>query len=449
MKKNLSEHMQDAICEKLQDAFDIIIQSKNKHYEESPQDIPSIYKIDDLIKSVSLRNAAISGSANLIPGPWGMLGVVPELILVIKNQIELIYDIGRAYDKKEVMTKELILVIFISAIGSGTGSLFVLHGGKYFVKRASLQVFQRLITILGGRVTQQAVKSAISKWLPVIGAAAMAAWANYLTRQIGKKAKEILQHDIVIDDTIIVSEFTEVDLQPVIDSVSFDEKIFEETKENNNNLDACIELENTKSNLNILTETEDVNESVFRTTQISKNRDEIKNIFRGQRLKLKEIIPDSDEFEIVAHINAPDSIIDFACFCLDSNGRLLDDFYMIFFNQLSTPCGGVSISFLTENSINFIVNLQKLPTAIARIAFAVVVDDNTKISQFIEGHIGFNLKGNEIARFNFLGSDFSMERSVILLEIYTKEDIWRTTAVGQGFKDGLEHLVHYFGGIIA
>lgn len=436
MEKSLSERMQDEVSEKLQGTFDSVIQSKNKHYQENPQDIPGEQMIDYLIKSVSLKNAAISGAASLIPGPWGMLAVVPELVLVIKNQIELIYDIGAAYGKRDVMTKELVLGIFISTMGSSAGSLFVLHGGKYFVKRASLQVFQRLIAILGGRVTQQAIKSAISKWLPGIGAAAMAAWTNYLTRQIGKKAKEILQHDIVLDDTAIISECAETNSEPV--------------KENNEILDTCIELEAMQNNLKSSMEIEYVAENVCRKTQIiPKHQNEIKHILRGQRLKLAEIIPDSNEFEIVANINSPELIIDFACFSLDSNEKLLDECYMTFFNQLCTPCGGVSISILTESSINFIVNLQKLPTAIRRLAFAVAIDDDTTMSQLVDGHIGFILKGNEIARFNFIGSDFSMERSVILLEIYIKEDIWRTAAIGQGFNDGLEHLVHHFGGITA
>jgi len=56
--------------------------------------------------------------------------------------------------------------------------------------------------MLAGRITQQALKSAISKWLPVVGAAAMAAWSNYLTRQVGKKADEIFQKEIIVSEEI-------------------------------------------------------------------------------------------------------------------------------------------------------------------------------------------------------------------------------------------------------
>jgi uncharacterized protein (DUF697 family) len=203
VEKNLTERMQGEISEKLQDAFESVIKSKNEHYQKNPQDIPRIEHIAALIQSSAIKNAAISGGASLIPGPWGMLAVVPELVLVTRSQIELIYDIAAAHGKKEMITPELLLGVFISAIGTGAGTVLVMHGSKYLVRRASLQVMQRLIALLGGKITQQAIKSAVSKWFPGIGAVAMAAWTNYLTKQIGKKANEIMRHEIVNDpDTV-------------------------------------------------------------------------------------------------------------------------------------------------------------------------------------------------------------------------------------------------------
>ena len=46
----------------------------------------------------------------------------------------------------------------------------------------------------------------ISKWLPVLGAATMAAWSSYTTRQIGKKAVEILEKPIEVEDEDIEDE---------------------------------------------------------------------------------------------------------------------------------------------------------------------------------------------------------------------------------------------------
>lgn len=203
MSGTLAEQMEGKITDGLNSAFESVIASRNEYYQQNPDKIPGPAAVDALIRSSMTQNAAISGGASLIPGPWGMLAVVPELMLVIRNQIALIYDIAAANGRKEVITKELLLGVFISAMGGAAGSLLVLHGSKILVRRASLQVMQKLVALLGGRITQQAIKSAVSKWLPGVGAAAMAAWTGYLTRQIGLKAKEIFKHEIVNDPTTL------------------------------------------------------------------------------------------------------------------------------------------------------------------------------------------------------------------------------------------------------
>lgn len=199
MGTSISEQMQEKITEGLSTAFKSVLESRNEYYQNNPDKIPGPAAVDALIRSAVSQNAAISGGASLIPGPWGMLAVVPELLLVINNQIKLIYDIAAANGRKEMITQELLLGVFVSAAGTSAGSLLVIQGGKVLVRRASLQVMQKMIALLGGRITQQALKSAISKWLPGIGAAAMAAWTAYLTKQIGDKAREIFKHDIVND----------------------------------------------------------------------------------------------------------------------------------------------------------------------------------------------------------------------------------------------------------
>ncbi|MFC6183541.1 TerB family tellurite resistance protein [Pseudoxanthomonas japonensis] len=200
MEGSLTEQLQDKISDVLRDALDSVRVSQNQYYQENPDKIPGPAAIDALVRAAVTQNAAISGAASLVPGPWGMLAVVPELTLVIRNQLKLIYDIGAAQGQKEI-PNELLLGVLVSAVGSSAGSLLVMHGGKVLVRRASLRVMQKMIALLGGRIAQQALKSAVSKWLPGIGAAAMAAWTGYLTKKIGEKAREVFEHEIVNDPT--------------------------------------------------------------------------------------------------------------------------------------------------------------------------------------------------------------------------------------------------------
>jgi len=225
MANKLADKMEAELREKLESAFESVVKQKNEYYQNNPQKIPEKSSISSLIGSVALTNSAISGGASLVPGPWGMLAVVPELILVIRNQIALIYDIAAANGKKEIMTKELAAMVFASGMGTSVGGLAVVHGGKYLVKRASLQVFQKIVILLGGKITQQALKSAVSKWLPGVGAAAMAAWTNYMTRQIGKKASEIFSSDIEFEDSIADIELIKPINEEPIASENFSKSI--------------------------------------------------------------------------------------------------------------------------------------------------------------------------------------------------------------------------------
>ncbi len=180
-------------------AFDYVIENRSDYYRKNPSNLPQLDSVSGLISSYTRNNAAISGGASLIPGPWGMAAVIPELTLVIRNQIQMVYDIGVANGKQAQLTKELLIGIFLTAMGSSAGSLLTIHGGKILVRRASLQVIQKIIAMLGGRVTQQVIKSTVSKWLPFVGAAAMATWTGYMTKNIGEKANELFKLEIEDD----------------------------------------------------------------------------------------------------------------------------------------------------------------------------------------------------------------------------------------------------------
>lgn len=179
--------------------FGSVVEERRTHYQENPDAVPGAADIDSLIKKYSYQNGLISGGLSLVPGPWGMIAAVPEVAMVIRNQLRLIYDIGVAYGHSKVLTKELLAGVFASSLGLGGIGLLTMHGGKVLVRRASLRVFQKVVVLLGGKVTQQMLRSQISKWLPLVGPAAMAAWSKYSTGQVGKKAVEILSKPIEID----------------------------------------------------------------------------------------------------------------------------------------------------------------------------------------------------------------------------------------------------------
>lgn len=218
---DIAEKLQAQLAEKMMGLFDSVVSERSSYFEKNPNQVFDQKSVSSIINSYSVTNAGISGAASLVPGPFGMLAVIPELGVVIRNQLAMIYDIGMVYGKEDVLNKELLAGIFLTAMGVSAASLLLMHGSKVLVKRVTLRVFQKVVVLLAGRITQQALKSAISKWLPGVGAAAMAAWTGYMTLQVGKKAEEILSREIGLSDET-VEEFSTVNVaaQTVSDSIS-------------------------------------------------------------------------------------------------------------------------------------------------------------------------------------------------------------------------------------
>ncbi len=191
----------DKLSSAIMRAIDFVADERQRHYEENSEANPTRDTVDDLIAAYANKNALVSGATGLVPGPWGMLAALPEITIVIRHQLMMVYDIGVACGKRESMSKEVLLAVFGSALGLGGAALLTMHGSQVLIKRTSLRAMQSVVAALAGKITQQALKSAVAKWLPVVGAAGMAAWSNIWTRRIGKRAYEILQMQMEISDS--------------------------------------------------------------------------------------------------------------------------------------------------------------------------------------------------------------------------------------------------------
>ncbi|OUD12500.1 vWA domain-containing protein [Thioflexithrix psekupsensis] len=172
----------------------------------------------------------------------------------------------------------------------------------------------------------------------------------------------------------------------------------------------------------------------------------MREFIRGQKLKLSEIT-DAQQLRIGISINTANAmVLDISCFAVDVNHQLSDDRYFIFYNQLQSPCGSlVSLGAVGGDQMQFAIDLARLPSFIHKLVFVVTVDGDGVMSQIKNGYLRLLSQEIEQARFRFIGSDFAQEKAIIVAEIYLKE-VWRFSAVGQGFNGGLSQLLSHFGG---
>lgn len=190
-----TDKMQAEITKGLTEVFGLVHTERVKYYA-SGKNKPSKKSIDTIISNYTNANTLITGGISLVPGPLGMAAAVPELILIIRNQLSMCYDIAIAYGKEDQISKELLLAVLVSASGMIDLGLLKVDGQKITVQRLSLRIMQKVIIVLGEKIAQRAIRSMLSKWVPGLGAAAMALWARLETKSMAKKAKEIFSKEI-------------------------------------------------------------------------------------------------------------------------------------------------------------------------------------------------------------------------------------------------------------
>lgn len=219
--------IQEKISQGILDSVSKVKKEKDAHYLANPAQLPDKNSIDLMVERCSNKNALISGGASLIPGPWGMAAAIPEIVLVSKNQIEMIYDIAKAHGHNEI-NEGLILDVMLSASGQGATALVVVHGQKIVMKRAGARVVQQMVKALGGKITQQVAKSMAAKWIPIAGAAAMAAWSRYSTQKIGEKAKErfaitTIEYEEAVEEIVLEEKVESMTINhPSIEKIKID-----------------------------------------------------------------------------------------------------------------------------------------------------------------------------------------------------------------------------------
>jgi tellurite resistance protein TerA len=161
---------------------------------------------------------------------------------------------------------------------------------------------------------------------------------------------------------------------------------------------------------------------------------------RGQKGKLADLGCNSP-FTVELDIAAAGMSVDVSCFGVDSGGKLSDERYMVFYNQLASPEGAIKLD-LGAGKPRFAVNLDALPASIARLVFVAAIDGNGTMRAI--GPSAMTL-GDALV-FPWSGADFQDEKALIVGEIYRKDGVWRFGAVGQGFNGGLSALLAHFGG---
>ena len=148
----------------------------------------SKYAADDvaqIVQGYAKKNMILAAASSVVPGPLGILGAVPELMLNFKNQFGMIYDVSCANEKENFLNKDLLLDIPIAAFGGNTNLMAVQNDAQDLID-SPLAVLQGKAQTLGKGVIDRTLKKSIAQFIPVGGPIIMGIWAKTTTNKIAK-----------------------------------------------------------------------------------------------------------------------------------------------------------------------------------------------------------------------------------------------------------------------
>ena len=148
--------------------------------------------------------------------------------------------------------------------------------------------------------------------------------------------------------------------------------------------------------------------------------------------------------------------LDASVFLLGENGKVRGQQDFVFYGNKEHESGSVihmgdnRTGSGTGDDEQIKIDLSKVPTGIAKIAFAVTIYEADKRSQNF-GQVSNSFiricdadNDTELVRYD-LGEEFSIETAVVVGELYRYGAEWKFNAIGSGYNGGLAALCDGYG----
>lgn len=178
----------------------------------------------------------------------------------------------------------------------------------------------------------------------------------------------------------------------------------------------------------------------------------------GERFDLSKAVPDLKQVAIglgwqVTQVGGQTYDIDASVFMISDNGKIPDERYFVFYNNLVSQDGSLKhlgtnqSTFGTQDEQTITVELDTVNSAIEEIIVVVTIHEakekRQNFSQVKNAYIRlYNpTNGSEIARYNLASDQFDKERALEFGKLYKRNGTWRFQAVGQGYNVGLQGFV--------
>jgi len=149
----------------------------------------------------ALKAAGISGAMALPPGPLGMATVIPDLLAIWHLQQRMVADIAAIFGKSAFLRKEtMVYCLFRHGGAALVRDLVARVGERYLIRRTAIQTVQRILQKVGVRITERAIAKGLSRWVPVLGAVGVGAYAYADTKRVAATAVAFFSTDLIVHE---------------------------------------------------------------------------------------------------------------------------------------------------------------------------------------------------------------------------------------------------------
>jgi uncharacterized protein (DUF697 family) len=160
------------------------IPATEEHASRSPDD-----RARAIAAAAANKAALAAGTLALPPGPLGWLTIVPELAAIWRIQRQMVADIAGVYGVSADLTRShMLYCLFRHAAAQAVRDIGVQIGARLLIQDLPLRIVERIARKVGVSLSKRLVGRGITRWLPVIGALGVGAYAHYDTGQVARTA---------------------------------------------------------------------------------------------------------------------------------------------------------------------------------------------------------------------------------------------------------------------
>lgn len=170
---------------KLNELVRKVVDERQEHYSKKYGRVrPDSRYANELIKKYANYNTAIATGVGLVPGFLGIITSVPELALIVRNNLKMTYDLGYIFGHKKVLDEKLLVTMLLLAYDKKMQKVDYNLLNRY-LKYQHQQLYEDTIRHLVINILLRIGRSLVCRWVPLLGAVALGVWTRAETRQLG------------------------------------------------------------------------------------------------------------------------------------------------------------------------------------------------------------------------------------------------------------------------